>query len=344
MLTHRNLVANAFHAVSDLHISKDWTWLHSAPMFHLANGGAMYAMVMCAAKHCFIPGFEPEAFLKAVQRYRVTSVLLVPTMMNMAMNHPAMGRYDLSSLRYVTYGASPMPLDLLRRAMDRLPGAKFRQGYGLSETSPLLTVLQPEDHTFDNLDQRFTPVKSAGRPVVGVEVRVVDLDDNDLPPGQIGEIIARGANIMKGYWNRPEITAEVMRGGWFHTGDMGAFDERGFLYILDRKKDMIKTGGENVYSPEVEDVIYTHAAVLEAAVVGVPDEKWGESIKAVVVVRDGQRLTEGDLIEHCRARLTHFKCPSSVDFAEALPKGGTGKIQKNVLREKYWKGEGKGVH
>ena len=228
--------------------------------------------------------------------------------------------------------------------MDKFTGARFRQGYGLTETSPLLTVLPPEEHVFDGVEQRFHPIKSAGRPVVGVEVRVVDEHDRDLAPGQVGEVVARGANIMKGYWNRPEINAEVMRGGWFHTGDMGTFDERGFLYILDRKKDMIKTGGENVYSPEVEDVLYAHAAVLEAAVIGIPDEKWGEAIKAVVVARPGQQLTEGDLIDYCRARLTHFKCPSSVDFADGLPKGGTGKIQKNLLRERFWKGQAKGVH
>jgi len=343
MLTHRNLVANAFHASLSLEISPDSVWLHSAPMFHLANGGAMYAMVMRGARHCFLPAFEPEEFLRAVERYRVTAALLVPTMLNMVMNHPAIDRYDVSSLKSITYGASPMPLDLLRRAMDRF-GRCFRQGYGLTETSPLLTVLEPEDHCFDNAQERFAPIKSAGRPVPGVEIRVVNDHDHDLPPGQVGEIVARGANIMKGYWNRPEITAEVVRGGWFHTGDMGMLDERGYLYILDRKKDMIKTGGENVYSPEVEDVIYAHPDVLEAAVIGVPDPQWGEAIKAVVARRPGRHLTERQLIEYCRERLTHFKCPTSVDFAETLPKGGTGKIQKAALREGYWKGLAKGVN
>jgi len=343
MLTHKNLVANALHTIVSLSITPDWVWVHSAPMFHMANGSAMYGLVMSGAKHSFIPAFDPEAFLQAVERYRVTSALLVPTMMNMVMNHANLGRYDTSSLKWVFYGASPMPLDLLRRAIDRF-GCKFRQGYGLTETSPMLTVLGHEDHKFDNAEARFTPVKSAGRPIIGVEIRVVDERDNDAAAGQVGEIIARGANIMKGYWNRPEITAEVLRGGWFHTGDMGTFDERGYLYILDRKKDMIKTGGENVYSPEVEDVLYAHPAVLEAAVIGVPDEKWGESIKAVVVVRDGRELTERELIDYCRSRLTHFKCPASVDFASSLPKGGTGKIQKAALRERYWKGLAKGVH
>jgi len=343
MLTHKNLVANAFHATAGLHISEDWVWLHSAPMFHLADGAGIYAVTMAGAQHCFIPEFDAEAFLQAVERYRVTSVLLVPTMMNLVMNHPALDRYDTSSLRYVAYGAAPMPLALLRKSMDRF-GCQFLQGYGLTETSPLLTVLPPEDHTFENSEAGFAPVKSAGRPVVGVEIRVVDDQDRDLPPGEAGEIIARGANIMKGYWNRPEITAEVLRGGWFHTGDIGALDKRGYLYIMDRKKDMIKTGGENVHSPEVEDVIYSHPYVLEAAVIAVPDDKWGEAIKAVVTPRAGAQLTERELIDFCRRRLTHFKCPTSVDFSASLPKGGTGKIQKNVLRERYWKGLAKAVH
>ncbi len=205
----------------------------------------------------------------------------------------------------------------------------------MTEVSPLLTRLQNEDHRFENSDRDFAPVKSAGRPVMGVEVRVVDHNDKDVPVGQPGEIIARGPNVMKGYWNRPEISAEVLRGGWMHTGDMGALDEEGFLYLLDRKKDMIKTGSENVYSPEVESTLCAHPAVLEAAVIGVPDPTWGETIRAVVVRRPESALGEAELIAWCRDRLTHFKCPTSVVFTDLLPKGGTGKVQKNVLRERF---------
>jgi len=209
------------------------------------------------------------------------------------------------------------------------------QGYGMTEVSPLLTRLHHEDHRFENSDRTFAPVKSAGKPVMGVEIRVVDNNDRDVPAGQAGEVIARGPNVMKGYWNRPEINAEVLRGGWMHTGDYGALDEEGFLYILDRKKDMIKTGSENVYSPEVESMLCSHPAVLEAAVIGVPDPIWGEAIRAVAVLRNGTDLSEPELIAWCRDRLTHFKCPSSVVFTDVLPKGGTGKIQKNVLRERF---------
>jgi long-chain acyl-CoA synthetase len=336
MLTHRNLYSNAIHGMlPPVVVSSDSIYLHAAPMFHLADAGSVYGLTLIGAGHCFIPTFEPEATMRAIERYRVSRTVLVPAMLNMILNHPNFAKYDLSSLDRVTYGASPMPLPLLRQAMGALPNCQFYQGYGMTELSPLATVLFPEDHRFENVDRDFSPVKSAGKPVVGVEVRVVDAQDRDVPVGQAGEVIARGPNVMKGYWNRPEINADVLRGGWMHTGDIGAFDEEGFLYLLDRKKDMIKTGSENVYSPEVESTVCAHPAVLEAAVIGIPDERWGEAVRAVVAVRPGATLTEAELIEWCRGRLTHFKCPASVIFAESLPKGGTGKIQKTALRELY---------
>ncbi len=221
-----------------------------------------------------------------------------------------------------------MPLPLIQSAMEKLPNTRFRQGYGMTEASPLLTILNYEDH-FGNA------VTSAGKPVFGTEVRVVDDFDRDVAVGECGEIIARGANIMKGYWKRPEITAEVLRNGWLHTGDLGKFDENGFLYILDRKKDMIKPGGENVYTPEVESMVAAHPAVLEVAVIGVADAKWGEAIRAVVTRRAGTSLTDAELIAWCRERMTAFKCPTSVVFVDTLPKGGTGKVQKSVLRDQY---------
>ena len=334
MLTHRNLYANAMHGMVTLAVTNDWVWLHAAPMFHVADAAVVYSLVMRGGRSCFVPAFDPEACLKAIEHYRVTHMFVVPAMLNAMVNHPACGRYDTSSLRMMLYGASPMPLDLLRRAQEKLQ-CPFAQGYGLTESSPTLTYLGPEDHTLENSGRQFAPVKSAGRPVMGVEVRIVDLMDRELPPGEIGEVVARGDNIMKGYWNQPAITAETLRGGWLHTGDMGTFDAHGYLYILDRKKDMIKPGGENVYSPEVESMIASHPDVLEVAVIGVPDERWGEAIKAVVVCRKGSALTGQELIDYCRERMAHFKCPVSVDFMDALPKGGTGKVQKTVLRDRY---------
>ena len=334
MLTHKNLYANALHGMVALAVTKDWVWLHAAPMFHVADATVVYSLVMQGGRSCFVPAFDPEACLGAIERYRVTHMFVVPTMLNAMVNHPAFDHYDTSSLRMMVYGASPMPLDLLRRAQEKLR-CPFAQGYGLTEASPTLTYLGAEDHTLENAGERFAPVKSAGRPMMGVEVRVVDLMDRELPPGEVGEVVARGDSIMKGYWNRPNITAETLRGGWLHTGDIGMFDARGYLYILDRKKDMIKPGGENVYSPEVESMIASHPEVLEVAVIGLPDEKWGEAIKAVVVRRPGSALTEQGLIDYCRERMAHFKCPVSVDFMDTLPKGGTGKVQKSVLRDKY---------
>jgi long-chain acyl-CoA synthetase len=334
MLTHKNLYANAMHGIVAQAITKDWVWLHAAPMFHVADGTVVYSLVMQGGRSCFMPAFDPEACLKAIERYRVTHTFVVPAMLNAMVNHPSFNRYDTSSLRMMIYGASPMPLDLLQRAQEKLH-CPFAQGYGLTEASPTLTYLGPEDHALANAGEQFAPVKSAGRPLVGVEVRVVDAMDRELPPGEVGEVVARGDNIMKGYWNQPAHTRDTLRGGWLHTGDMGMFDTRGYLYILDRKKDMIKPGGENVYSPEVESMIASHPEVLEVSVIGLPDEKWGEAIKAVVVRRPGSALTEQGLIDYCRERMAHFKCPASVDFMDALPKGGTGKVQKTVLRARY---------
>jgi long-chain acyl-CoA synthetase len=328
MLTHRNLWSNLVHSIM-ARFSKA-TWLHAAPMFHLADLGSMYVITCNGGAHAFMPSYDPEKFMQMVERYRVSETVLVPTMLNMLVNHEAFGKYDLSSLQNFLYGASPMPLPLLKSAMGKLPTTRFRQGYGMTEASPLLTTLDYEDHFGD-------AVASAGKPVFGTEVRVVDELDRDVPVGESGEIIARGANVMKGYWKRPEITAEVLRGGWLHTGDIGKFDKDGFLYILDRKKDMIKPGGENVYTPEVESMIASHPAVLEVAVIGIPDPKWGETIRAVIACRNGSSLTAAELIDWCRARMTHFKCPTSVVFVDTLPKGGTGKVQKGVLRERYGK-------
>jgi len=335
MLTHRNLYTNAIHTLTArLGLMSGYKWLHCAPMFHLADAGAIHGLTLAGATHVFLPTFDPEEAMRAVERHRIDILVLVPTMLNMVVNHPNFERYDLSSLKRVLYGASPIPLPLLRQAMDKLP-CEFVQGYGMTEVSGILTILDFADHRFEDTDRQFAPVKSAGKAAEYVELRVVDHHDNDVAVGQVGEVIARGPNVMKGYWNRPEITAEVLRGGWMHTGDLGAMDAEGFLYILDRKKDMIKTGSENVYSPEVESMVCAHPGILEAAIIGVPHDTWGETIRAVVVTRPGATLTEAELIEWCRHRLTRFKCPTSVAFTDTLPKGGTGKIQKNILRERF---------
>jgi long-chain acyl-CoA synthetase len=329
MLTHRNVWSNAVQTMLATGVAQG-VWLHAAPMFHIADQWSIYMNALLGSENIYLPAFDAEAFLAAVETHRATDTIIVPTMINMMLHHPAFETHDLSSLRRILYGASPMPGPLIEMAMRKLPHVEFIQAYGMTEVSPVLTVLGHKDHCGARL-------AAAGRPVPGVEVRVVNLEDVDVAVGECGEVIARGTNVMKGYWRRPEISAEALRGGWMHTGDLGRFDAGGFLYILDRKKDMIKPGAENVYSPEVESMILGHPAVLEAAVIGVPDEKWGEAIRAVVVCRAGQMVEESELIAWCRERMTHFKCPTSVMVAEALPKGGTGKIQKNVLRERWGK-------
>ncbi|HVO98936.1 MAG TPA: long-chain fatty acid--CoA ligase [Bryobacteraceae bacterium] len=327
MLTHRNLWSHTVYMLQASGMTQG-VWLHAAPMFHGADFWSIYAHPVLGSANLYLPTFDPEKFLYLVQSERVTDTVIVPTMINMVLNHPSFDGCDLSSLRHILYGASPMPAPLIELAMRKLPHVRFIQAYGMTETSPVQVLLQHEDHTGRR-------IAAAGRPIPGVEVRVVDFDDRDVPVGQSGEVIARGETVMKGYWNRPEISKEALRGGWMHTGDIGCLDEDGFLYILDRKKDMIKPGGENVYSPEVESLILSHPSVLEAAVIGVPHEKWGEAIRAVVVPRAGHMIEAAELIAWCRERTTHFKCPTSVVVADTLPKGGTGKIQKNVLRERY---------
>jgi long-chain acyl-CoA synthetase len=327
MLTHRNLWSHTLQFMQTIGLPRG-AWLHAAPMFHAADFWSVYVNASLGSSNVYLPTFHPETFLQLVETHRITATVIVPTMISMILNCPSFDKWDVSSLRRILYGASPMPAPLIDLAMRKLPHVEFTQVYGMTEMSPLIVALDHREHC-------GARIAAAGRPGVGVEVRVVDLDDCDVPVGEPGEVLARGVNTMKGYWKRPEITKEVLRGGWMHTGDLGRFDEDGFLYIMDRKKDMIKPGGENVYSPEVESMILGHPAVMEAAVIGVPHEKWGETIRAVVVCRPDQAIQEMELIQWCRERMTHFKCPTSVVLAEALPKGGTGKIQKNVLRERY---------
>lgn len=342
MLTHKNLVMNAYHAQIAIRFDAESVYLHAAPMFHLADGAATYTVTWNGGTHAFVPKFDPADVLKAISQYRVTSTVLVPTMINMLIHHPDIEKSDLSSLQQIMYGASPIAPELLKRAMQTLR-CKFQQGYGMTEAAPLVSVLTAQDHERAlRQDQRL--LASAGRPILGVDVRIVNDDERDVSIGEVGEIIVRGPNIMKGYWKKPEETERAVRGGWYHTKDMARQDAEGYLYIVDRKDDMIITGGENVYSTEVEAVLYQHPGILEAAVIGVPDERWGEAIKALIVPRAGARLSESEVIAHCKALLSSYKVPRSVEFVAELPKSGTGKILKSALRERYWAGKERRVH
>jgi long-chain acyl-CoA synthetase len=344
MLSHRNLVSNAYHFLSTIHEEEGEVYLHCCPMFHLADGPTSHRITWLGGTHVIVPGFEPAAVLEAIQRQRVTSALLVPTMINFLINHPTVGDYDLSSLRRILYGASPMPVELLRRAAQVF-GCPLIQLYGLTETSPLLTMMDPRYLAFDGEEAKVRRLASCGRAVPGVRMRVVNDDGNDVQPGEVGEIIARGPNIMPGYWNRPEDSAAAFREGWFCTGDLATVDDEQFIFMVDRKKDMIITGGENVYSTEVENALYQHPAVLEAAVLGVPDKRWGEAVLALVVLKPHATATEAALIEHCRGLIAHYKCPRRLEIRqEPFPKSGSGKILKASLREPYWAGQSRRVH
>lgn len=344
MLSHANLLANAHHVLA----SMDWrvgeVYLHACPMFHIADGPTSHFITWLGGTHVIIPGFRPDLALEVIERERVTATLLIPTMINFLIHHPDVRARDLTTLRCIAYGGSPMPAELARQAMQTLT-CSFIHLYGLTESAPLLTFLPPDEHVADGPPEKVRRLLSCGREVIGVRVRVVNADGREVAPGEVGEIIAKGPNNMVGYWNKPQETADALRDGWLYTGDLATVDDEGYIYIVDRKKDMIITGGENVFSTEVENVLYTHPAILEAAAVGVPDATWGEAIKAIVVLKPGMQASAEDILEHCRSHIAHFKVPRSVDFYEgALPKSGSGKILKRELREKFWAGQERMVH
>lgn len=322
--------------IAHLGLNDSLVHLHSGPLFHLGAGGRVYATAVVGGKHVVIARFTPEQALSTIARERVTVATFVPTMLTMLLQLPDLQTYDLSSLRLITYGASPMPEPVLQECLRRLPHVRFAQSYGMTELSPVATMLGAEDHRLDAPPGRL---RSAGRPVYSAEVRIVDADDRELPHGEIGEIIVRGPIVMKGYWRKPELTAQTLRGGWMHTGDSGYFDDDGFLFIADRIKDMIISGGENVYSIEVENAICSHPDVAQCAVIGIPDPRWGEAVHAIVVPRAGSdSLTSETIIAHCRPLIAGYKCPRSIDIREEpLPQSSVNKIDKAALREPFWR-------
>jgi len=335
MLSHTNLVVNALQSVALLDCRPGDRILHVAPMFHIADAFICMTSVTMGGSNYFLPAFEPVSTMKGVQDYAIQRMLLVPTMVNMLVNHPDISDYELGTLRGVLYGASPMPESVIRKAMQVMPDTQFFQAYGQTETAPLITVLSSERHTFEG--PLAGKMKSAGQAVPGIDLVIMNENSQPVPAGVIGEICMRGANVMLGYRNMAEQTEKTIVDGWLHTGDGGYLDEEGFLFIVDRVKDMIISGGENVYSAEVENAIYQHEAVNQCAVIGIPHEKWGEQVHAIVVLNDGAELDEIGLIGHCKALIAGFKCPRSVSFqAEPLPLSGAGKILKIDLRKPYW--------
>ncbi len=336
MLSHTNMFSCGMSGVCEGVGREGDIGLHAAPMFHLADGFFMLVMSMLGCTQVMVPRFEPELVLETIQKEGVTITLIVPTMVQMLVDHPKLSSYRLDSFTRLVYGASPISEALLRRTRERLPHTELLQAYGQTEMSPVVSALPPQYHEDD---KRYAgKIRSAGRPAVGIEVKIVDADDNEVPPGTVGEIAARGPNVMQGYWNKPEETTAALRGGWMHTGDGAYMDEDGFIFVVDRVKDMIISGGENVYSVEVENAIAQHPAVAACAVIGIPDSKWGEAVHAFVVRKSGADDTSAEDIKmHCREYIADYKCPRSVEFCESLPLSGAGKVLKTVLREPYWK-------
>jgi len=340
MQSHRAFWASGLGAMPEFQMTRESTYLHVAPMFHVADFAASMGTVLCAAESIILPAFEPGDVLATFARERISHVLMVPSMIKMLLSHPGVEQADVSSLEVLIYGASPMPVAVLERGMGLWPHVSFVQAYGQTELAPVATMLSGKDHRIGG-----ERLKSAGRPTTINTIRIVGEDGEDCGLGESGEVVVRGPHTMIGYWNKAEETERALRDGWVFTGDAGYFDEDGFLYIVDRVKDMVVTGGENVFTTEVENAVAQHPAVQDVAVIGIPHEEWGESVHAIVILQAGAALTESELIDHCRELIAGYKLPKSVSFRDQpMPLSGAGKVLKTELRKPYWEGRDRQVN
>jgi len=338
MRTHKQVISNGMTGVIELKVSYQERVLISFPMYHVSFEDNM-------GRHFFMPNtvyirregqFDPKEVLELLSTERITMSQFVPTMIHALLQHQDVDRYDLSSLRLIVYAGAPMPVELLKKALQRFR-CGFAQFYGQTESGPIITILHPEDHVLETSGRQLEKLASAGRPVVNYEVRIIDEHGREVPVGEVGEIIGRSEAMMKRYWRLPKESKEKLKDGWLHTGDLGRFDEEGYLYIVDRKNDMIISGGVNIYPREVEEVLYQHPSVLEASVIGVPDDYWGEAVKAVLVLRKEATASEEEIIKFCGEHLAGYKKPKSVEFWKELPKSPQGKILKKTIREEVLK-------
>jgi len=337
MRTHRQEFINAMANLIELNIKSNDRTLLLMPFYHLP-------FVDNTVRHILMGNtivirregqFNAREVLEIISREKITICWLVPTMINALIQEEDIESYDLSHFRLLTYAGSPIPVSTLQKALERF-NCQFVQLYGQTESGPAITVLRPEDHVLHGSKSERSKIASAGRPVLGVDVRIQNEKGVDIDVGEVGEIISKGDALMKGYWNLPKETSNTIKDGWLHTGDMGRFDEEGYLYIVDRKHDMIISGGKNIYPREIEELLYRHEAILEASVIGVPDDYWGESVKALVVLKEGMTASEEEIIAFCKENLASYKKPRSVEFRKELPKSPAGKILKRIIREEYW--------
>lgn len=334
MLSHTNFVAAALGFFAHIYTKNIMTYLHSAPMFHIADAAANIGVTLSNGTHVMMPRFDPNATARHIQDHQITHVVLIPTMLAMMVEQGVIHRYELSSLELVIYGGAPMPERLIQELRIQASHCEFMNVYGLTESCAAVTFLEHRHHSFEGNENGRA--NSVGRTIFHMEVRITEGEGREVAKGEIGEIAIRGPKVMLGYWNKPEETARSLRDDWLYTGDLGYMDEDGFVYIVDRLKDMIITGGENVYSSEVENVLYHHPAVATCAVIGIPHTVWGEQVHAIIVPQEGQSVTLGEIIDFCKGKIAGYKCPRSVEIrSEPLPISGAGKIQKAKLRETY---------
>jgi acyl-CoA synthetase (AMP-forming)/AMP-acid ligase II len=335
MHTHKGCIYNAYAASIATGQTHDDVEMHITPMYHTAMAAQLMASTLLSNTHVITRKFDAERVLELIAKEGITCGFVVPTIINKVLHVPDLEKYDLSSLRCLYYGGAPMPMKLLEQALEVLQ-CNFMQFYGQTE-GLLYATLSPQDHVVKGPPDKVKRSRAAGRAIVNYELRVVDDQGEDVPSGEVGEIVVKGPTMSNGFWDKPDETANLIRNGWLHTGDLAYMDEDGYVYVVERKKDVIISGGKNIYCPEVESVLYSHPAILEATVFGIPDDYWGEAVKAAVVLKPGNEVSEEELIEFVSRNISSYKKPKSIDFLEELPKNNNGKIVKRVLRDQYWK-------
>jgi long-chain acyl-CoA synthetase len=336
MITHKAHKHTMLNMMAERGIKSNDVMLHVGPLSH-ASGSYVMPHWIRGAKNVIMDQFDVEQFLETIQNEKITNLMMVPTMIIRLLTYPGLKKYDLSSIRSIGYGAAPMAEDKIKAAL-KLFGPVLSQGYGQMEAPMTISYLSAEDHVAAGSPGKEKILLSAGKPYIDVQVKIVDDDDQEVPLGEVGEIAVRSDHQMLGYWKKEKETLETIKNGWIHTRDMGYMDKKGYLYLVDRKGDMIISGGFNIYPREIEEVLNRYDAVMEVAVFSVPDEEWGESVKALVVLKPGMKATEQELVNFCTAHLTRFKKPKSIEFVDDLPKNAYGKIDKKILKDKYWAG------
>ena len=337
MLTHRNATVRSMNCMAEMRMEPHWIEYSGSPIFHVAGFYVHHPIIMRGGTVVLAKQFDVEGFARLVQKEKINYAFLVPAMINFLANWEGIEKYDLSSIKDIFYGGSPISVEGLKKAQNMFHGCNFWQAFGQTEDSPQ-TMLRPEDHVTEGDEQQKRRMYSVGKPVLGHWLKIVDENDNEVPAGDVGEIVCISDQRMKGYWENPEITAQTLRGGWLHTGDMGRMEADGYLYLVDRKNDMIIRGGENIFPAEIEQVLYTHPKIFEVAVIGVPDKTMGEDVMAVVVLREGAKATEEEIIEFCKGRIGGYKRPRKVTFMKDLPRNPSGKVLKRELKKEFWKG------